>query len=130
MRLRAIAAVVLAPLAVAACAAPPTVEPVAEREVATGAPGPARERIVAHGTGDVSLDPDYLPALRAKGYAYAWSGLDGLFAADYLTIVNAPAVVERGGRRIAVLGFGGVVPTAEWLATPRSPASRPATIPT
>jgi poly-gamma-glutamate synthesis protein (capsule biosynthesis protein) len=197
MRLRAIAALVLAPLAVAACAAPSPVEPAAAQEVATGAPHPARERIVVHGTGDVSLDPDYIPALRAEGYAHAWSGLDGLFTADDLTIVNlecpistrgtpvekafafrcdpaalpaaraagvdvanfannhirdfgrdamldsirhaheagiapvgvgadlaaatAPAVLERGGWRIAVLGFGGVVPTAEWLATPHSP---------
>jgi poly-gamma-glutamate capsule biosynthesis protein CapA/YwtB (metallophosphatase superfamily) len=193
MRLRAIAAVVLAPLAVAACAAPP-IRPAAEQEVVTP---PARERIVVHGTGDVSLDPDYIPALRAQGYAHAWSGLDGLFTADDLTIINlecpvstrgtavqkafafrcdpaalpaaraagvdvanfannhirdfgrdalldsirhaheagiapvgvgadlaaatTPALVERGGWRIAVLGFGGVVPDASWLATPHSP---------
>lgn len=198
MRLRAIAAVVPALLALAACAAPPQpVEPAAEQEVVAGAPGAGRERIVVHGTGDVSLDPDYIPALRANGYAHAWSGLDGLFADDDLTIINlecpvstrgtpvekaftfrcdpaalpaahaagvdvanlannhvrdfgreamldsirhaheagiapvgvgtdlaaatAPAIVERSGWRIAVLGFGGVVPDAGWLATPRSP---------
>jgi poly-gamma-glutamate synthesis protein (capsule biosynthesis protein) len=200
MRLRAIAAVVLVPLAMASCAVPPTeppVEPVAEEETTTSAPRTARERIVVHGTGDVSLDPDYIPALRTEGYAHAWSGLDGLFAGDDLTIVNlecpvstrgtavekafafrcdpaalpaaraagvdvanfannhirdfgrdamldsikhaheagiapvgvgadlaaatTPAVFERGGWRIAVLGFGGVVPDASWLATPQSP---------
>jgi poly-gamma-glutamate capsule biosynthesis protein CapA/YwtB (metallophosphatase superfamily) len=36
-----------------------------------------------------------------------------------LTAATAPAVVERGGWRFAVLGFGGVAPSAEWLATPR-----------
>jgi poly-gamma-glutamate capsule biosynthesis protein CapA/YwtB (metallophosphatase superfamily) len=193
MRLRAIAAVVLAPLALASCAAPLPVEPPVEQAAAAS----TRERIVVHGTGDVSLDPDYIPALRAHGYGHAWSGLDGLFAADDLTIINlecpvstrgtpvekaftfrcdpaalpaaraagvdvanlannhirdfgrdamldsirhaheagiapvgvgadlaaatAPAIVERGGWTIAVLGFGGVVPDTGWLATPRSP---------
>jgi poly-gamma-glutamate capsule biosynthesis protein CapA/YwtB (metallophosphatase superfamily) len=185
----------LAALVLSACAAPPP--PPVEQAAAAMAPPPVRERIVVHGTGDVSLDPAYIPALREHGYAHAWSGLDGLFAADDLTIVNlecpvstrgtavekafafrcdpaalpaahtagvdvanfannhirdfgrdamldsirhareagiapvgvgadltaatAPAVVERGGWRIAVLGFGGVVSSAEWLATPRSP---------
>jgi poly-gamma-glutamate synthesis protein (capsule biosynthesis protein) len=31
---------------------------------------------------------------------------------------NAPALIERGGRKIAVLGFGGVVPSPGWLAGP------------
>jgi poly-gamma-glutamate synthesis protein (capsule biosynthesis protein) len=43
---------------------------------------------VIHGTGDVSLDPSYIPALRANGYGWAWSGLEGLFREDDLTIVN------------------------------------------
>jgi poly-gamma-glutamate synthesis protein (capsule biosynthesis protein) len=152
---------------------------------------------VIHGVGDVSLDPSYVPALRAHGYGHAWSGLNGLFTGDDLTIVNlecpvsdrgaavakeftfrcdpaalpdaraagvemanlannhvrdfgpdamldsverlrangiapvgvgadlraasTPAVVERNGWRIAVLGFGGVVPAADWLATPTRP---------
>jgi poly-gamma-glutamate capsule biosynthesis protein CapA/YwtB (metallophosphatase superfamily) len=199
MGIRGLTGVVLAALALGACTArPPSVEPPAvEQAVATSAPVPVRERIVVHGTGDVSLDPDYIPALREHGYAHAWSGLGGLFTADDLTIVNlecpvstrgtavekafafrcdpaalpaahaagvdvanfannhirdfgrdamldsirhvrdagiapvgvgadlaaatAPALVERGGWRIAVLGFGGVVPDAGWLATPRSP---------
>jgi poly-gamma-glutamate synthesis protein (capsule biosynthesis protein) len=150
-----------------------------------------------HGTGDVSLDPGYVPELRTRGYGHAWSGLDDLFVEDDLTVVNlecpvsvrgpivpkafnfrcdpdalpaardagvdvvnhannhvldygrealldsithaeeagiapvgvgrdlaaatAPAIVERGGWRIAVLGFGGVVPSADWLATESSP---------
>ncbi|HLU58432.1 MAG TPA: CapA family protein [Pseudonocardia sp.] len=198
MRLRGITAVVLAPLTVVACAAPPAPAGVAaEQDAVTTPPRPARERIVVHGTGDVSLDPVYIPAFREHGYEHAWSGLGGLFAADDLTIVNlecpvstrgepvekaftfrcdpaalpaaraagvevanfannhirdfgrdamldsirhahdagiapvgigadlaaatAPAILERGGWRIAVLGFGGVVPDASWLATTRSP---------
>jgi hypothetical protein len=161
--------------------------------VADPAPAAARGRLVVHGAGDVSLDPGYVPALRARGYDYAWSGLDGLFAGDDLTVVNlecpvstrgeqvpdkqfhfrcdpaalpaaraagvevanlannhsgdygpqaqldsvgyvrdagiapvgvgadraaatTPAIVERGGWRIAVLGFGGVIPDPNWLA--------------
>lgn len=47
-----------------------------------------RQRLVIHGTGDVSLDPSYIPALGANGYSWAWSGLDGMFRDDDLTIVN------------------------------------------
>jgi poly-gamma-glutamate synthesis protein (capsule biosynthesis protein) len=43
---------------------------------------------VIHGTGDVSLDPSYIPAFRTHGYAWAWTGLGGLFQDDDLTVVN------------------------------------------
>ena len=36
----------------------------------------------------MSLDPGYIPAFRSNGYAWAWSGLDGLFRRDDLTIIN------------------------------------------
>lgn len=56
---------------------------------APSTPSPApREKIVIHGTGDVSLDPDYIPAFRSNGYRWAWSGLDGLFRDDDLTVIN------------------------------------------
>lgn len=51
-------------------------------------PTPARARIVIRGTGDVSLDPSYLPVFREHGYGWAWSGLDGLFRRDDLTVIN------------------------------------------
>ena len=44
--------------------------------------------LVIHGTGDVSLDPSQIPAFRTQGYDWAWSGLDGLFRRDDLTMVN------------------------------------------
>jgi len=47
-----------------------------------------KEKIVIHGTGDVSLDPSYIPAFRTNGYAWAWSGLGGLFRRDDLTVIN------------------------------------------
>jgi poly-gamma-glutamate capsule biosynthesis protein CapA/YwtB (metallophosphatase superfamily) len=48
----------------------------------------ARGRLTIHGTGDVSLDPSYLPVFRTEGYGWAWSGLHGLFRHDDLTVVN------------------------------------------
>jgi hypothetical protein len=56
--------------------------------VPTPSPTPERERIVIHGTGDVSLDPSYIPAFASNGYELAWSGLDGLFRRDDLTVIN------------------------------------------
>jgi len=44
--------------------------------------------LVIHGTGDVSLDPSYIPAFRSNGYSWAWTGLDGLFRHDDLTVIN------------------------------------------
>ena len=194
----------------AACAAPaepppgPTTAAVAAAAsapaAALGSSPPSespRGTLVIHGTGDVNLDPSYIPALRSRGYEHAWTGLHGLFTDDDLTIVNmecpvsdhgtivpkefnfrcdpaalpaaqaagvdvanlannhsgdfgpdalldsverlrssgiapvgvgenlraasTPAVVERDGWRIAVLGFGGVVPAADWLAGPSRP---------
>jgi poly-gamma-glutamate synthesis protein (capsule biosynthesis protein) len=43
---------------------------------------------VIHATGDVSLDPSYIPIFQPNGYGWAWSGLDGLFQRDDLTIIN------------------------------------------
>lgn len=158
---------------------------------------PERRRIVVSGTGDVNLDPDYVPALAQDGWSHAWSGLEGLFTEDDLTVVNlecpvsdrgtpvpkeftfrcdpaalpaareagvevanlannhsgdygpvalldsighvraagiapvgigedaaaanTPAIVEVGGWTVAVLGFGGVVPSGDWLATESRP---------
>ena len=47
-----------------------------------------KTKLVIHGTGDVSLDPSYIPNLRTYGFAYAWSGLHGLFRRDDLTVIN------------------------------------------
>ena len=55
------------------------------------APSPTPEprgRLVINGTGDVNLDPSYIASFAANGYEYAWSGLDGLFLEDDLTVVN------------------------------------------
>lgn len=44
--------------------------------------------LVIHGTGDVNLDGDVIGDLRNLGYDHAWSGLDGMFVEDDLTIIN------------------------------------------
>jgi poly-gamma-glutamate capsule biosynthesis protein CapA/YwtB (metallophosphatase superfamily) len=52
---------------------------------------------VIQGTGDVNLDPSYIPNLTANGYGYAWSGLGGLFRRDDLTVVNLECPVSDLG---------------------------------
>ena len=48
--------------------------------------------LVIHGTGDVTVDPSYIPTLKAKGWDHAWSGLEGIFLDDDLTIINLECV--------------------------------------
>ncbi len=54
----------------------------------TSSPTKPKRTIVIHGTGDVSLDPSYIPAFRSNGYGWAWSGLEGLFRREDLTVIN------------------------------------------
>jgi poly-gamma-glutamate synthesis protein (capsule biosynthesis protein) len=54
----------------------------------TRAPAPPKQGLVIHATGDVSLDPHYIPSFVANGYAWAWTGLGGLFRRDDLTLIN------------------------------------------
>jgi hypothetical protein len=64
-------------------AAPPT--------TATALPtttAPAKGWVTIQGTGDVNLDAVYIPTLASNGYGWAWSGLEGLFLEDDLTVVN------------------------------------------
>ncbi len=53
---------------------------------------PTRQQLVIQGTGDVAVDPDYIPVLEREGWDYAWSGLDGLFLDDDLTVINLECV--------------------------------------
>jgi poly-gamma-glutamate synthesis protein (capsule biosynthesis protein) len=63
----------------------------------TAGPSAARGSLVLHGTGDVSLDPSYISTYAAQGYGYAWSGMDGLFRRDDLTVVNLECAVSDLG---------------------------------
>jgi poly-gamma-glutamate synthesis protein (capsule biosynthesis protein) len=49
---------------------------------------PGKEWLVIQGTGDVNLDPSYIPALAVEGWDHAFSGLEGLLLEDSLTVVN------------------------------------------
>lgn len=49
---------------------------------------PPKGTLIIQGAGDVALDPDYIPVFRTEGYDYAFSGLEGLFLEDDLTVVN------------------------------------------
>jgi poly-gamma-glutamate synthesis protein (capsule biosynthesis protein) len=73
--------------------ASPTVLPSPSAPAETPSPSPSpteepKQTIVIHGTGDVSLDPSYIPVFRSNGYDWAWSGLNGLLERDDLTIIN------------------------------------------
>lgn len=161
---------------------------------------PPKGSLLIQGTGDVAIDPDYIPALAREGYDHAWSGLNGLFLADDVTVINlecvpsdlgapldkafnfrcpteaipsikangvdvanlgnnhsqdygkdamldgrqqlidagigavgvgkdafeaaAPALFEINGWTVAVIGFGGVAPSASWYATVDTPGMR------
>ena len=93
---------------VAACAAPTEPPPGSTAAAVAAAPAAAalessppseapRGTLVVHGTGDVNLDPSYIPALRARGYEHAWTGLNGLFTDDDLTVVNLECPVSDRG---------------------------------
>lgn len=49
---------------------------------------PAKGWLVVQGAGDVNLDQSHIPALAERGYEWAWSGLDGLFLHDNLSVIN------------------------------------------
>ena len=74
-----------------ATAEPRTTTPATETTPPSPSSSPSIEPkrpLVIHGTGDVNLDPSYIPALRSNGYDWAWSGLGGLFERDDLTVIN------------------------------------------
>jgi poly-gamma-glutamate synthesis protein (capsule biosynthesis protein) len=60
-------------------------------------PAAHRGTLVIHGAGDVWLDPTHVRALRHPGAALAWSGLEGLFRRDDVTIINLECPVSLLG---------------------------------
>jgi poly-gamma-glutamate synthesis protein (capsule biosynthesis protein) len=69
----------------------------------TASPSPSEEpkgSLLLHGAGDVSLDPGYISTYASQGYAYAWSGLNGLFRHDDLTVVNLECAVSNLGSAV------------------------------
>jgi len=59
-----------------------------------------RGTLVIHGTGDVAVDPSYIPALLSEGWDHAWSGLNGLFLDDDLTVINLECVPSDIGEAL------------------------------
>jgi poly-gamma-glutamate capsule biosynthesis protein CapA/YwtB (metallophosphatase superfamily) len=57
-------------------------------------------RLLIHGTGDVNVDPSYIPNLASEGWDYAWSGLNGLFTKDHLSVINLECAVSDLGEAV------------------------------
>ena len=76
-------------------ARPPTSPPSTPRR----RPNP-KGTLMIHAAGDVSLDPSYISTYATQGYGYAWSGLNGLFDRDDLTIVNVECPVTDAGSQL------------------------------
>jgi len=51
-------------------------------------PVESRDRLVIHATGDVMTSPGFIPPFRTGDFTTAWTGVDGIFLRDDLTIVN------------------------------------------
>lgn len=62
---------------------------------------PRRDRIVIHGVGDIALCNCFHDAFRDSGYGIAFSGMDGLFLRDALTIGNLECAPADGGRLLS-----------------------------
>jgi poly-gamma-glutamate synthesis protein (capsule biosynthesis protein) len=86
----------------------PTVEPPSPTGTPTPSPLPRSGTLTIHGAGDVSLDPGYITTYATNGYGYAWTGLDGLFQDDDLTVVNVECpVTDRGAQLDKEFSFHG-----------------------
>ena len=65
---------------------------------------------------------DYGKAAQMDGRAnITKAGLASVGTGHNIAEANTPATFERRGKTIAVLGFGGVIPSGSWLATANSP---------
>jgi poly-gamma-glutamate synthesis protein (capsule biosynthesis protein) len=65
----------------------------------TALPAPSpRERIVIHGVGDIALCNCFHRAFRDFGFEIAFSGMNGAFRRDALTIGNLECAAADGGR--------------------------------
>ena len=78
-----------------------TITPSSTTTAPTTTTVPEKGWLVIHGTGDVAVDPDYIPTLAQEGYDHAWSGLDGLFVEDDLTVINLECVPSDIGSPLA-----------------------------
>ncbi len=61
---------------------------------------PPKQRLIISGVGDTNVDPDYIPAFRTRGYDDVFDGLQDMFLADDLTIVNLECAAATTGRPV------------------------------
>ena len=61
---------------------------------------PPKGRLVVSGAGDTNHDPDYIVAFRSDGYGHAFTGLQDVFLADDLSIVNLECAAASSGRPV------------------------------
>lgn len=80
---------------------PPTTTPAPTTTIARPPSPPRRDRIVVHGVGDIALCNCFHDAFRDSGYEIAFSGMDGLFLRDALTIGNLECAAADGGRLLS-----------------------------
>jgi poly-gamma-glutamate capsule biosynthesis protein CapA/YwtB (metallophosphatase superfamily) len=59
-----------------------------------------RGDLVIQGVGDVNFDPDYITAFAESGYQIAFDGLDGIFLADDLTVINLECPPTDAGTQL------------------------------
>jgi hypothetical protein len=74
--------------------------PASSAERTPSATPEAKGSLLLHGAGDVNVDPSYVTSYASQGYDYAWSGLDGLFRDDDLTVVNLECAVSNLGTAV------------------------------
>jgi hypothetical protein len=87
----------------AAGSLPASVRPSGASTPGTGTPTASPRQkgsLLIHGAGDVNVDPTYVTSYASQGYGYAWSGLDGLFRDDDLTVVNLECAVSKLGTAV------------------------------
>ena len=81
----------------ATTAAATTIPVVATTTTTTIPVPPPRERIIIHGVGDIAWCNCFHDAFRREGYGIAFSGMEGLFERDALTIANLECAAADGG---------------------------------
>lgn len=74
-----------------------TTRPIAPTTTSTLPEAPPRQRLVIHGVGDIALCNCFHDAFRQQGFEIAFSGMDGLFQRDALTIGNLECAAADGG---------------------------------
>jgi hypothetical protein len=81
-------------------AAPPTSAPLPPPSPSPSRSPVVRGSLLIHGAGDTNVDPNYIPNFQRYGYAWAWTGLNGLFRKDDLTVVNLECAVSNLGSAV------------------------------